>query len=53
MAQTNIETTSSNASDFVPQKMTYEEFLAEYDGQYAEYVDGEMIKDMSVTKTPR
>ncbi len=32
-------------------KMTYEEFLREYDGQYAEYVDGEIIKDMSVTKT--
>ena len=31
-------------------KMTYEEFLHEYDGQYAEYVDGEVIKDMSVTK---
>ncbi len=30
-------------------KMTYEEFLREYDGQYAEYVDGEIIKDMSVT----
>lgn len=30
-------------------KMTYEEFLREYDGQYAEYVDGDIIKDMSVT----
>lgn len=30
-------------------KMTYEEFLREYDGQYAEYVDGEVIKDMLVT----
>jgi Uma2 family endonuclease len=32
-------------------EMTYEEFLREYDGQYAEYVDGEVIKDMTVTKT--
>jgi Uma2 family endonuclease len=32
-------------------KMTYEEFLREYDGQYAEYVDGEVIKNMTVTKT--
>lgn len=31
-------------------KMTYEEFLREYDGQYAEYVDGEVIKSMSVTE---
>ncbi len=32
-------------------KMTYEEFLREYDGQYAEYVDGEVIKPMTVTRT--
>lgn len=32
-------------------KMTYEEFLREYDGQYAEYVDGEILSNMSVTKT--
>lgn len=32
-------------------KMTYEEFLHEYAGQYAEYVDGEIISNMSVTKT--
>lgn len=32
-------------------KMTYEEFLREYAGQYAEYVDGEIISNMSVTKT--
>ena len=31
-------------------KMTYEEFLREYAGQYAEYVDGEIIKNMSVTQ---
>lgn len=30
-------------------KMTYEEFLREYDGQYAEYVDGEILSNMSVT----
>jgi Uma2 family endonuclease len=32
-------------------KMTYEDFLREYNGQYAEYVDGEVIKPMTVTKT--
>ena len=31
-------------------KMTYEEFLREYDGRYAEFVDGEVIKPMSVTQ---
>lgn len=31
-------------------KITYEEFLHEYDGQYAEYVEGEIIKPMSVTQ---
>ncbi len=51
MEQTNIETIASNAATFVPQKMSYDDFLREYDGQYAEYVDGEIIKDMSVTKT--
>ena len=35
----------------VSQKLTYEEFLREYDGQYAEYVEGEVILPMSVTKT--
>ena len=42
------------AQSFLPvvssSKMTYEEFLREYDGQYAEYVDGEIIKNMSVTQ---
>lgn len=32
-------------------QMTYEEFLREYDGQYAEYVDGEVISGMTVSKT--
>lgn len=43
--------TQSSSSIISSTKMTYEEFLREYDGQYAEYVDGEIIKDMSVTKT--
>lgn len=49
MPQTNLET-SNMPSGFVPQKLTYEEFLREYDGQYAEYVDGEIISNMSVTE---
>ncbi|MEO6587765.1 MAG: Uma2 family endonuclease [Pyrinomonadaceae bacterium] len=51
MEQTNLETTASNAPVFVSQKLTYEEFLREYDGQYAEYVDGEITSNISVTKT--
>ena len=47
-------TTEIAAQSFPPivssSKMTYEEFLREYDGQYAEYVDGEVIKNMSVTQ---
>ena len=35
---------------FVNQKITYGEFLRRYDGQYAEYVDGEVIKPISVTQ---
>ncbi len=46
--------TETSAHSFPPivssSKMTYEEFLREYDGQYAEYVDGEIIKDTSVTQ---
>lgn len=41
--QTNIPIVSSA-------KMSYEEFLREYAGQYAEYVDGEIISNMSVTQ---
>ena len=50
MPQTNLEVATPDASMFVKQKMTYEEFLREYDGQSAEYVDGEIIKTMSVTE---
>ncbi len=51
-----MENTVAETSTLTPMpvvssaKMTYEEFLREYDGQYAEYVDGEVIKDMSVTQ---
>ncbi|CAN5667341.1 hypothetical protein BH20ACI4_BH20ACI4_15230 [soil metagenome] len=48
MEQTNLETTV--APVFVSQKLTYEEFLHKYDGQYAEYVDGDIINNMSVTE---
>jgi Uma2 family endonuclease len=50
MSQTNLEISNTNPAIVFSQKMTYEEFLREYDGQYAEYVDGEIIKDMSVTQ---
>ena len=46
--------TETSTQNFPPiissSKMTYEEFLREYAGQYAEYVDGEIIENMSVTK---
>jgi len=53
MSQMNPEIstpTVNNAPPFVNQKITYGEFLRQYDGQYAEYVDGEVIKPMSVTQ---
>jgi len=43
--------TAATAPPLVSQKLTYEEFLREYDGQYAEYVEGEVIIPMSVTQT--
>ena len=49
MSQANLEVSNPISSNFVPQKLTYEEFLREYDGQHAEYVDGDVIKNMSVT----
>ena len=51
MSQMNPEISTSNAAPFVPQKLTYEEFLCEYDGRHAEFVNSEVIKPMSVTKT--
>lgn len=52
MENTTTEISTQTSTPIVSSsKMTYEEFLREYDGQYAEYVDGEVIKDMSVTKT--
>lgn len=50
MTQTNLETSVSKPSTFIPQKLSYEEFLREYDGQYAEYVASEVVKPMSVTQ---
>ncbi len=49
MSQSNLEVSNPQNTSFVPPKPTYEEFLREYDGQYAEYVDGQVIKNMSVT----
>jgi len=51
MSQVNPEISTSTAAPFIPHKLTYEEFLREYDGQYAEYVDDEVIIPMSVTQT--
>ncbi len=50
ISQSNLEVSNVDSSAFVPQKLTYEEFLREYDGQYAEYVDDEVIKPRSVTQ---
>ena len=54
MSQINPEISTPTAVNapplFVNQKITYGEFLRQYDGQYAEYVDGEVIKPMSVTQ---
>ena len=50
MQQTNLEVSNANPEMFIPQKLTYEEFLCEYAGQYAEYVDDEVIKPISVTE---
>jgi Uma2 family endonuclease len=36
--------------NFLPAKITYEEFLRLYDGQHAEYVGGEVLTYMSVSK---
>ena len=38
MPQTNPETANVSPARFVPRQLTYEEFLREYDGQYAEYL---------------
>jgi Uma2 family endonuclease len=50
MSQTTLEVVTPDNLIFVNHKMTYEEFLREYAGQYAEYVDGEIVKPMSVTE---
>ncbi len=51
MESTIAEISTQAATPIVSSaKMTYEEFLREYDGQYAEYVGGEVIKPMSVTQ---
>ncbi|MBA2493332.1 MAG: Uma2 family endonuclease [Acidobacteria bacterium] len=50
MPQINPEISTPTTSSYVPQKLTYEEFLREYDGQYAEYVGSEAIKPMSITQ---
>jgi len=49
MAPIQHEISPATGSRFVPHKLTYEEFLREYDGQYAEYVGSEIIKPVTVT----
>jgi len=50
VSQSNIEGLSTSSTAFIPQKVSYEDFLQQYDGQYAEYVDDEVITPMSVTE---
>jgi len=50
MPQLNIDNATANPAGFVPQKLTYEEFLRAYDGQYVEFVDDEVVIPMSVTQ---
>lgn len=50
MPQSNIEGLSTTSSVFIPQKISYEDFLRLFDGRYAEYVDDEVITSMSVTE---
>ena len=53
MSQMNPEIstpTANNAPPFVNQKITYGEFLRQYDGQYAEYVDGEILEPFLVSE---
>jgi len=50
MTQLNIDNATANPAGFVPQKLTYEEFLRAYDGQYVEFVDDEVVIPMSVTQ---
>ncbi len=51
MENVNAESSTQTIPPIISSsKMTYEEFLREYDGQYAEYVEGEIIKPMSVTQ---
>jgi len=41
---------SSATSGFVPKgKISFEDFLVEYDGQFAEWIDGEVFLDMSAS----
>lgn len=39
-----------SGGNILPTKLTYEEFLRQYDGQHAEYVSGEAVTYMSVSK---
>jgi Uma2 family endonuclease len=57
MEQLTTETTQTQSfintsleADKILAKLSYEEFLHKYDGQHAEYVDGEVFTYMSVTK---
>lgn len=48
MAQTHSEVSATTRTGFVPHRLTYEEFLREYDGKYVEFVNSEVIGPMTV-----
>lgn len=50
MENVTAEISTQTIPPIILSKITYEEFLREHDGQYAEYVEGEIIKPMSVTQ---
>jgi Uma2 family endonuclease len=42
---------SSSATANIPGKLTYDEFLRAHNGRHAEFVDGEILTKMTVTRT--
>jgi len=48
MAQIQSEIFTTTGPGFIPQKLTYEEFLRKFDGYYVEYVNSEVIGPMTV-----
>jgi Uma2 family endonuclease len=48
MAQIQSDISSTQTANFIPSKLSYEEFLRQYDGKYVEYVNSEVIGPMTV-----